>query len=100
MISEEVTTKISKSTFSHPCSKFLATAKVGLAHYDSFRGGGSYIRCTLFVSQNSRMAASPTLSLRVSGQGSTCGTGHWLSEGVSNPSRHYMVAHGLFHKIP
>ena len=37
--------KISKSTFSHPCSKFLATAKVGLAHYDSFRGGGSHI-CT------------------------------------------------------
>ena len=33
----------SKSTFSHPCSKFLATAKVGLAHYDSFRGGGSRI---------------------------------------------------------
>ena len=30
-----------KSTFSHPCSKFLATAKVGLAHYDSFHGGES-----------------------------------------------------------
>ena len=30
MISEEVTTKISKWTFSHPYSKFLATAKVGL----------------------------------------------------------------------
>ena len=37
------TTKISKSTFSHPHSKLLATAKVGLAHYDSFRGGVSHI---------------------------------------------------------
>ena len=26
-----------------PCSKFLAAAKVGLAHYDSFRGGGSQL---------------------------------------------------------
>ena len=43
MISKAVTTKISKSTFSHPCSKFLAAAKVGLVHYDSFRGGGSHI---------------------------------------------------------
>ena len=34
--------KISKSTFSHPRSNFLATAKVGLAHYDSFRGGESH----------------------------------------------------------
>ena len=34
---------MSKSIFSHPCNKFLATAKVGLAHYHSFRGGGSYI---------------------------------------------------------
>ena len=31
MISEAVTTKISISKFSHPCSKFLATTKVGLA---------------------------------------------------------------------
>ena len=30
----------------HPCSKFLATAKVGLAHYDSFRGGGSHMSMT------------------------------------------------------
>ena len=27
----------------HLCSKFLATAKVGLAHYDSFRGGGLHM---------------------------------------------------------
>ena len=40
---DTVTTKISQSTFSHPCSKFLATAKVDLANYDSFRGGGSQI---------------------------------------------------------
>ena len=33
----------SKSTFSHLCSKFLATAKVGLAHYDSFHGGRSHL---------------------------------------------------------
>ena len=26
-----------------PCSKFLATAKMGLAHYDSFCGGGSHL---------------------------------------------------------
>ena len=38
MISEAVTTQISKLTFSHSCSKFLAIAKVGLAHYDSFLG--------------------------------------------------------------
>ena len=43
MISLAVSTKISKSTFSHPFSKFLATAKVGLAHDDSFRGAGSQI---------------------------------------------------------
>ena len=43
MISKAVTTKLSKSTFSHPFSKFLATAKVGLAHYDSFSGGGSHV---------------------------------------------------------
>ena len=52
MISEAVTTKISKSTFSHPCSKFLATAKVGLAHYDSFCGGGSHIWPPLFTSDD------------------------------------------------
>ena len=46
MISEAVTTKISKSTFSHPCSKFLATAKVAMAHYHSFRGGGSPLDCS------------------------------------------------------
>ena len=45
MISKVVTTKISHSTFSHPYSKFLATAKVGLAYYGSFRGGGSHIHC-------------------------------------------------------
>ena len=33
-------TRAVTSTFSHPCSKFLATANVGLAHYDSFSGGG------------------------------------------------------------
>ena len=44
MISETVTTKISKSTCLHPCSKVLATAEVGLAHYDSFRGRGSHLR--------------------------------------------------------
>ena len=43
MISEIVATQISKPTFSHPCSKFLATAKAGLTHYDSFRDGGSHI---------------------------------------------------------
>ena len=43
MISEAVTTKFSKSIFSRPCSKFLVTAKVGLAHYDSLCGGGSYV---------------------------------------------------------
>ena len=32
------------STFSHPCSKFRAAAKARLAHYDSFRGGGSHIQ--------------------------------------------------------
>ena len=31
--------KISKSIVSHPYGKILATAKVGLAHYDTFRGG-------------------------------------------------------------
>ena len=41
MTSKAVTTKILKSTFSHLGSKFLATAKAGLAHYDSFRGGWS-----------------------------------------------------------
>ena len=38
----------------HPCSKFLASAKLGLAHYDSFCGGGSQfillcISCNLFI---------------------------------------------------
>ena len=36
--------------FHTPCSKFLATAKVGLADYDSFRGGGSHICHFLFLS--------------------------------------------------
>ena len=27
-----------------PLQQFLATAKVGLAHYDSFRGGGSHFK--------------------------------------------------------
>ena len=35
--------QISKSTFSHPCNKFLATTKVGFAHCNSFRGGESHI---------------------------------------------------------
>ena len=48
MISEAAETKISESTFSHPCSKFLATAKVDLAHYDSFRGGGSHSQSLIF----------------------------------------------------
>ena len=42
MISEVISTKISKLIFSHPYSKFLATVKVGLAHYYPFRGGGSH----------------------------------------------------------
>ena len=49
MISEAVTTKISESTSSHRCSKFLATAKVGLAHCDSFHGGGSHIFVHVYV---------------------------------------------------
>ena len=35
--------QIPQSIASHPCSKFLATAKVGLAHCYSFRGGGSHL---------------------------------------------------------
>ena len=47
VITYAVTTKISKSTFSHTCSKFLVNAKVDLSHYNSFRGGGSqfYLAC-------------------------------------------------------
>ena len=36
-----------KIDISHPCSKFFAAAKVGLAHYDAVRGGGSHKLCSL-----------------------------------------------------
>ena len=42
MISEAVTTKISKSTFLDTLHG-LATAKVGLAHYNCFRGEASHM---------------------------------------------------------
>ena len=42
MILEAVKPKSQNWHIYTPCNKFLATAKVGLIHYDSFCGGGSH----------------------------------------------------------
>ena len=61
MISKAVTTQISKWTFSHPCGKFLVTAKVGLAHDDSFCGGGSHlIKMIIMIISASTIATTTT----------------------------------------
>ena len=68
-----VTTKISKSTFSHPCSKFLATAKVGSAQYDSLRDGGSPM-ILLEREANQYTTATITTRTAVLGERLTSGT--------------------------